>query len=94
MVDWNLLWYALSNALTNADKHGGDAQRGTSVTLGEEVGTLHVTVSNTVNIEQQARRIASHGVDATHLLRRRGDGASAMSSNVGGKVLLDVTTPI
>eukprot|EP00966_Prymnesium_polylepis_P080369 1861751-Prymnesium_polylepis.1 len=47
-------------------------------------------VSNPVDPVKQQLLRQTHGEDGTYLLRRRADGRSALSSNIGGKALRSV----
>jgi len=86
LLDWNLLWHALRNALSNARKHGDGGR--VWVELRHADGRLALEVCNGVDRGAQARLIASHGVDATRLLHGRVEGGSALSTNLGSRALL------
>ena len=86
MVDWNLLWHAISNALSNARKYGDKAR--IEVRLNYQPPDLVVTVVNSADAREQARLMAKHGQDATGLLQRRIEGGTALSSNLGSRAIL------
>ena len=86
MVDWNLLWHAISNALSNARKYGDKAS--IEVRLNYQPPDLVVTVVNSADAREQARLMAKHGQDATGLLQRRIEGGTALSSNLGSRAIL------
>ena len=86
LLDWNLLWHGLSNGVSNARKYGD--KRRVRIELQYADGQLVLQVVNRVDREAQARLIASHGSDSTHLLHTRGEGSTAMSTNVGSQALL------
>ena len=88
-LDWNLLWYAIDNALSNARKYGVDGTE-VELVLQYREPTLVVLVMNAADPETQARLIAIHGDDATRLLRRRVDGSGSQSTNLGGQALCSV----
>jgi hypothetical protein len=87
LMDWNLLWHGLSNAVSNALKYGD--KRRTSIKLcyfkGDE--RLVLEVANSVDQRAQARLIATYGEDGTCLLHCRLEGGEAMSTNVGSAAL-------
>ena len=86
LLDWNLLWHGLSNGVSNARKYGD--RRRVWIELRYADGELVLEIGNSVDREAQARLIASHGNDGTHLLYFRGEGGTAMSTNMGSQALL------
>ena len=86
LLDWNLIWHALTNALSNARKYG-DGRR-IAIHVLYTAPRLTFVVANSVHAEVQARLIASHGTDGTSLLHGRVEGGAAMSTNMGSRALL------
>jgi signal transduction histidine kinase len=88
MLDWNLWWHAVCNILSNARKYGDKLKVAIRLAFNEEAGRMTVEVANSVDLAVQAHLLAKHGTDGTHLLHRRADGSTALSSNIGSKVML------
>jgi len=86
LLDWNLLWHAVANALSNARKYG-DKKR-ICIELQYVAPRLTLLVVNSVDVSVQARLIASHGHDGTKLLHGRIDGGTSMSTNLGSRAIL------
>jgi CheY-like chemotaxis protein len=90
LLDWNLMWHGLNNGISNARKHGSRSDIKITVQYQSAKERLVIQLSNGVDTEKQIKTIEIHGEDGTHLLHRRADGSSALSSNIGGKALLGV----
>ena len=86
LLDWNLLWHGLQNALSNARKYGDGGRVWVELRYADE--RLALEVCNDVDRGAQTGLIASHGEDATRLLHGRVEGGAALSTNLGSRALL------
>ena len=85
LLDWDLVRYALENAMSNARKYG----TGKSIEIAIEYmePNLFVQVTNQADPKAQSVLMARHGSDATSLLHSRGDARGIHSTNLGGQVM-------
>ena len=65
------MWHGLSNAISNARKHGSRSSIRITVLYNSPKERLVMQVSNPVDAAKQRQLIQTHGEDGTHLLKRR-----------------------